>query len=104
MKGVKKWSGECAFVAAILIVTYSNGPGPLVTSKNGPGGSSSWGVRLRVTWQDSRAIAANNTQPYVMVDNYITLCRNILSIVTRPYLLGRKGLGKRLTWSMFTTG
>ena len=37
-----------------------------------------------------------NTQRYVMVDNYIPLCHNILSIVTRPYLLGWKGLGTRL--------
>ena len=37
-----------------------------------------------------------NMQHYIMVDNYIPLCHNILSIVTRPYLLGWKGLGMRL--------
>ena len=42
----------------------------------------------------SRAIAANNTQPYVMVDNYITLCRNILSFVTRPLPSREEGPGE----------
>ena len=34
------------------------------------------------------AIAVNNTQHYVMIDNYdvILLCHNILSIVTKPFL------------------
>ena len=46
------------------------------------------------------AIAANNMQHYVIIDNYIPLCHNILSIVTRPFLLMRalwKGLGTSLT-------
>ena len=44
----------------------------------------------------SRSPLIYNTQRYVIVDNYILLCHNILSIVTRPYLLGWKGLGMRL--------
>ena len=41
-------------------------------------------------------ISANNTQHYVKINNYTPLCHNIVSIVTRSYLLRLKGLGMRL--------
>ena len=41
-------------------------------------------------------IATNNTQYCIMIDNYIPLYHNILSIATRPCLLRQKRLEKRL--------